>query len=286
MHASLFVSLMIFGASIVPEPDITVVPLKDDISGQTSIQDLEWKERVKSRPLPRVPTLDDRPLTRDELRTRPPVSPTSPYAPQPRTPVMPQAPTQAGPSTTGGGYGQPGGYGQSGNLGQPGGFGQAPQPGTGGGINSGYGDFSVGSQNHIPGGNYGAQGIQRAQRAPNVSQYTSNNTVAALESQYGVAPGGQVGASAGGANKPFNGYTPPSGSSAWNNLYLPTANGTQNTYTNYVQPALNQQNFNTHISEQINGVRMLQPGYGPQPGMEVPTGASGLANPAQFINYR
>ena len=31
--------------SIAPEPEITTVPLKDDLSSQTSIQDLEWRER-------------------------------------------------------------------------------------------------------------------------------------------------------------------------------------------------------------------------------------------------
>ena len=44
-------------------------------------------------------------------------------------------------------------------------------------------------------------------------------------------------------------------------------------YTTYVRPAMDQQNFNAHVSEQINGVQTMQRGYGAgTPGMEVNIG--------------
>ncbi len=304
MHASLVISLMVFGASIVPEPEITLVPLQDDLSSQNLIQDQEWRERVKRQPLPRVPTLDDRPLSQDNTRTtngyRPTISPNNPYAPQSRAQVIPQAPTQADPNAAGGGYGQagnygqagistvPGSYGQAGNYGQGGGFGPTPQPGAGMGTGNPYGNTI---QNHIPNANYNAPGNQSSPRISTDSNnpfVNANPTLGTLESRYGVAqtqsPYGAGSPSAGG-NKPFNGYAPPSGYSAWNNLYLPTNNGTQNPYTNYVRPAMDQQQFNMHISEQINGVQTMERGYGPMNGVEVPIGGSGLANPNQFITY-
>ena len=41
-------------------------------------------------------------------------------------------------------------------------------------------------------------------------------------------------------------------------MNLPTNNGTVNPYTNYVRPAMDQQTFNAHVSEQINGVQTMQ----------------------------
>ena len=40
-----------------------------------------------------------------------------------------------------------------------------------------------------------------------------------------------------------------------------TNNGTISPYTAYVQPAISQQNFNSHVSEQINGVQTMQRAY-------------------------
>ena len=62
--------------------------------------------------------------------------------------------------------------------------------------------------------------------------------------------------SAEGGSKPFNGYQPPSGYSPWQQLYTSqTNNGTVSPYINNVRPQLDQQNFNAHVSEQINGVQ-------------------------------
>jgi hypothetical protein len=90
---------------------------------------------------------------------------------------------------------------------------------------------------------------------------------------------------AGGAAKPYSDYRPPSGYSPWNNLNLPTNNGTVNPYTNYVRPAMDQQTFNAHVSEQINGVQTMQRYGAGTPGMEVPMSGPGLANPQIFQNY-
>ncbi len=68
-------------------------------------------------------------------------------------------------------------------------------------------------------------------------------------------------------------------------MQAPTNNGTLNPYTNYVQPMMNQQNFNSHVSEQINGVQTMQRGYGPNPGVETNMGGNGLNNPSGVIDY-
>ena len=86
-------------------------------------------------------------------------------------------------------------------------------------------------------------------------------------------------------NKPFSDYQPPSGYSPWLLMNQQTNNGTISPYTAYVQPALNQQNINAHVSEQINGVRTMQPYGGGTPGSEVNAGGNGLLNPYISINY-
>ena len=80
--------------------------------------------------------------------------------------------------------------------------------------------------------------------------------------RYGLQDNGPVAGMGGNAgySKPFSGYTPPNGYSPWMGLYQPT-NGSVDPYTAYVQPALSQQNFNAHVSEQIQGVRPMMPGY-------------------------
>lgn len=133
MHASIAIFVMLVGGPVNPEIEITVLPLKDDPSSQTSIQDLEWKERVKQHPLPHVPTLDDRQQTADDSG-RNGYRPYPPTGTQPvRPPVMPAPPTDAGP--VGNGYGPSGnyGYGQAGsggggNYGPNGGYGGGPPP--------------------------------------------------------------------------------------------------------------------------------------------------------------
>ena len=64
-----------------------------------------------------------------------------------------------------------------------------------------------------------------------------------------------------------------------------TGNGMVNPYTAYIQPVQNQQNVNSHLSEQINGVQTMQHMYGAgTPGVEMPMGG-GLVNPNASINY-
>jgi len=92
--------------------------------------------------------------------------------------------------------------------------------------------------------------------------------------------------STGAAPKPYSDYQPPSGYSPWQLLNQSTQNGTVNPYTTFVQPAIQQQNFNSHMSEQINGV-MTSPRYNTgTPGVEVPMGSNGMANPQIFQNYK
>ena len=47
---------------------------------------------------------------------------------------------------------------------------------------------------------------------------------------------------------------------------------------------MDQQNFNSHVSEQINGVQTMQRGVSGTPGMEINTGGNGLVNPQIFQN--
>ena len=70
MDASIVLCVMMLGGLVYPESEITIIPLKDDLSSANSIQDLEWKERVKCKPLPRVPALDDRQQSEDDRPAR------------------------------------------------------------------------------------------------------------------------------------------------------------------------------------------------------------------------
>ena len=297
MHASIAVYVMMVGGWVGPESDITIVPLKDDVFSQNSIQDAEWRERVKIVPLPRVPTIDDRPQAGQDNRVR------DPYQPYPRTPtrqvgtsVVPSPPTPTGPDQPGTGYGQTGtGYGQGGSgYGQTGpGYGQT---GTGygpSGRTDPYANTSVPGRNPVnPGytGGYGNAPVvpPTANVTPTANNFIGNNSVSNITNPYGLNNSNpMLNPSASGVSKPFNQYQPPSGYSPWQQLYTsPTNNGTVSPYINNVRPSLDQQNFNAHVSEQINGVQTLQRGYGAgAPGMEVPMGGNGLVNPNTFQNY-
>jgi hypothetical protein len=134
--------------------------------------------------------------------------------------------------------------------------------------------------------------MMQAQTAPiaqGISNYTTaaNNSVNSITNQYGLPSTTTAMANIpGGANKPYSDYQPPSAYSKWNNLQLPSSNGTINPYTAYVKPVADQQSFNAHISEQINGVRTMQSGVGSgTPGVEVSVGGNGLANPNAFQSY-
>lgn len=67
MH-SIALCVMMVGGWISPETDIATIPLRDELSTPTAIQEQEWRERLKKHPLPRVPTLDDTPAA-DNYRT-------------------------------------------------------------------------------------------------------------------------------------------------------------------------------------------------------------------------
>ncbi len=177
-----------------PEPEITTVPLRDNLSSITSIQDMEWIEQATRRTLPRVPTLDDRPQAGDDGRTRtgyrtgPGGYPNSAY-PNSAYPNsggsnqgyprgMPQSPTDAGPSPSGGGYPRPA------SIGQGNGYGPTSAPGGGYQPNaprSNSPNYSSPVSNHVN-GNYSYNGAAPAvQQPPTASNYTANNNVASIE---------------------------------------------------------------------------------------------------------
>jgi hypothetical protein len=268
---------MMVGGYIYPECEIATIPLRDDLSRPNPIQDKEWQDRAKRWPLPRLVTIDDRQQTPDNGRlSRYP--PTNPNAQQVRQ-VMPDAPTSAGP----GGNGQTGngqtGYGQTG-------YGQQ---GYGPGVsarNNTLANTSVPGQNPVPG--YTGVPTPVATPTPTVNNnYLGPSSISSITSRYGL--GGlqnpMMNPSAG--NKPYSDYQRPTGYSPWQNLYLPSNNGTVDPYTAYVRPAIDQQNFNSHISEQINGVQTRGYYYGSgTPGMEGNIGSgNGLVNPQLFQTY-
>jgi len=280
MHASIALCVMMFGGVVYPDSDLTTIPLKDDLSNPTALQDLEWKERVKRQPLPRVPSVDDRQQSGDDSRFRRPYPPTDPRAMQPRQQMMPDAPTSAGGGQGQSGYGQPG-YGQSG-IGQPG-YG-SPTGGGQPGTNDPYANLPIAGRNPVAGYNRG----MNIPQAPTLQQGLNNYpySMNSVTNPYGLpsTSNPMVNPSAGTA-KPFNNYQAPNGFSPWQLLSQPTQNGTVNPYTSYVQPVLSQQSVNSHLSEQINGVQ-TQRGYGAgTPGMEMNTGGNGLVNPQIFQNY-
>ncbi|MGO9109956.1 MAG: hypothetical protein ACLP9L_12050 [Thermoguttaceae bacterium] len=272
MHASIALCIMMVGGPVFPDPEVTTVPLKDDSSSAISIQDQEWRERVKSKPLPRVPTVDDR-QSGDDGRPRFPYSPTDPRAAHPNQGMMPVAPTSADNQHP------------MGNMPyQPGG-GNPLSPQSGGSYPLGNG--SALGHNAVSG--YTGLGYPATPVTPTAGNYGSNvpTSVSQLSARYGLSNSQNTTLDPMGGGKPFSGYTPQNGFTPWQYLNQPTQGGTINPYTTYVQPALNQQNFNSHLSEQINGVQMQQrlEGIG-TPGMETNFGGNGLVNPQIFQNYR
>lgn len=260
MHASIAFCAMMVGGLIYPEAEITSIPLKDDFSGRTSIQDMEWRERVKRVPLPRVPTVDDRTQAGDDTRMRDrrtPVSPTDPNAPRGRKPMMPEPPTQAGDLQ---------GQRPSSNMQPSGGYAPPTAP-----SDDPYANMSVPGRKPVSG--YGTRGVPTSPTMQRAGNLTANNPM--------------TNPSVGGGSKPYSDYRAPSGYSPWLELNQRTNNGTINPYSQYVRPQVDQQNFNAHTREQINGVQTLQRGYGAEtPGMEVPMGGAGMANPNTFQNYK
>ena len=193
---------------------------------------------------------------------------------QPRQNVMPEAPTSPGATAGQTGYG-PAGYG---GQGQPSGQSSAGDP---------YANLPTAGRNPVAGYNRGMS-VPQVPVAPGASNYAYPNSVNSITNPYGLPNSASplANPSAGGGSKPFSNYQSPNGFTPWQLLNQPTQGGTLNPYTAYVQPVLNQQNFNSHVSEQINGVQTMQRGYGAgTPGSEVNTGGNGLVNPQIFQNY-
>jgi len=278
MHASLALCVMMFGGVVYPDSEITTIPLQDDLSNLAGIQELEWREHVKRKPLPRVPTVDDRQQSSDDSRYRRSYPPTDPRAMQPRQQMMPEAPTSPGGAQGQMGYG-PSANGQTGYGGQTG----VGQPGA----NDPYANLPIAGRNPVAG--YSNRGLTNLPQAPTVQQSLSYypNSVNSVTNPYGLSNTSMPTANPSvGGSKPFSNYQAPTGFTPWQLLNQPTQGGTINPYTAYVQPTLNQQNVNSHLSEQINGVQTMQRnfGYG-TPGVEMNTGGNGLVNPQIFQNY-
>ena len=122
---------------------------------------------------------------------------------------------------------------------------------------------------------------------PSLNNYAYPNSVNSITNPYGLGSSANSSANPSAANltKPFSNYQAPSGFSPWQLLNQPTQGGTLNPYTTYVQPVFNQQNVNSHMSEQINGVQTQQRYGAGTPGMEVNAGGNGMVNPQIFQNY-
>ena len=289
-----------------PELEITAIPLKDDNSSASTIQEMEWKQAARQHVLPRVPTInDDRQAggvgggVMPGRRTGLPVSPTDPNAPYRRQPVMPVAPTEAGelgtnrpspgtmptvpgayhPANTVGGY-RPG-YG-------PGNYSPSNGQGYVGNRPSQF-NAPTFSQPVQP----GLSGAMTSALQPPVTPTTSNYLNRTTAAQYMNIPGvdqnpflTQPAAGTGDAAKPFADYQRPNGYSPWMSLYnTPTSNGTVDPYTSAVLPAMQQQQYNQQIGNQVRGMQQMQGMYGGTPGTEVPVGGAGMANPSAFQNY-
>jgi hypothetical protein len=293
MHAQIAICMMMVGGYIVPEADIKTIPLNDDLSNLIAIQDKEYRERAQNRVLPRVPTVAD---PRQAVEDR--YGPYAPNAYMPRNPIdqnayRRQAITEA--PTAGGNSGVPNPW-QAGQTGQgamprmPGAGGNYynPSPGvsTAGPAGNTYTpNGSSGFANPVATPGFAAGHALGVGAAPTASGYIQANNGSQLASRYGLPPVSNItaGPTAGGG-KAFDGYQAPSGNSPWNGLFAPTANGTTNPYTQYVRPAMEQQTFNAHISEQINGVQTQQRYGGGTPYHEMPPPSGpGLVNPAGYI---
>jgi hypothetical protein len=290
MHASIALCVMLCGGITTPEQEITAIPLKEDLSKGSSIQDMERRERGQNIRLPQVPTLADPKQASSDGRPYGPGNqalPRSAYDPASRRPAtMPQAPTEAGNAGIPNPWQPSQAQGALPRLPGSGGNGYYPSPASSGGPSSGYtpssyGGFGANPVGYNNNGGYAAPRAAQATPVTTANNYVVANNGTATNRQYGVpsAPGFDP-------SKPFNNYQAPSGYSPWNNLTLPTNNGTTNPYTAYVRPAMEQQTFNSHISEQINGVQTQQRAYQGTPMYEMPVSSgAGLANPSQYIDY-
>jgi hypothetical protein len=277
--------MMLVGGPIAPGPEseIIIVPLKDDFTALNSMQELEWKVRVRNGyKLPRVPSLDDGRARADDGRGmgRRYGSATDPNAQRRQQPQMPFAPTDPGST----GQSGMGGGGQGGAMpATPGsGLGQGYAQGQGGSSNGGDNGFANKSVGGV--GGY-APGSPRTPYTPNASDYSRAG--AGGYGGGGVSPNPMLNTSVGGGEKPFSGYQRPNGYSPWMRLYdTPTNGGTVSPYTATVQPAIQQQQYNQQVAEQIQGVRntIVSPRAG-TPGMEMPVNGAGLSNPYGSINY-
>jgi hypothetical protein len=295
------VCFMMVGGIVVPETDVFTIPLSDDtisevfnlqysewMKSKTSlkinIQDMEWKEKAKTANLPRVPTLADPQQTADDGRGNPnrynpnqpmqrPMQDPNAYHRQqgiPQTPTSASYDGQQGPST-------------GPNLGP------SPRlPGAGGNGypnyapigSAGNGFQNPGFANPVGGSGYSAQRAISATPIQNLNTYINNSNGSQIARQFGLDPFANT------PTKQYSNYQAPSGSSPWNNLYLPSNNGTTNPYSAYVRPNMEQAAVNAHISEQINGVQMQQRMYYQGTGgFEQPVNGAGLANPAGYINF-
>jgi hypothetical protein len=289
MHASIALCVMMFGGVAYPDMPsdaITTLPLFYDPSPLDPRWEQERLDRLKHHPLPHVVTVDDRQPSADDSRyNKWPYRPNMQQQQNRPTGVMPQAPTQAGPPSQApaGPYGSPPAQiGQGGSYG-PGG---AQPPGQVATRDDPYANMPIAGANPVA--RYNSRtNVPQVPQPPTASNYFNNNSVNSITSQYGLSnpSNGFNNPGAGGGVKPFSNYQPPSGYSPWQLLNQPTQNGTLNPYTNFVQPALSQQNFNAHVSEQINGVRTMQRGYGGASGPEISVGGNGLVNPQIFQNY-
>jgi len=304
MHATIALCLMMVGGPLPPEPEITSVPLREDLSAINAIQDLEWKERVKIRPLPSVPTVADSDVQRDvsegRSRIRMPGAPTDPNAQLRRQQqgTMPTPPTEAGELTT---TGRSSPVGPLPNTPGSGGYNNNPGNTTSGvtpNRPSTY-DPNAGSlpgQRPVNAGYGGYSGAQTTPSRATVAPTVANAINGSLGGNYGIygssyssLPSNPLSSSSvGGDSRPFSDYQRPNGYSPWMSLYsTPTNNGTVSTYANTVQPQVQQQQFNQQVSEQIQGMRTMQgrPMNSGTPGTEMPVNGAGMTNPNAFLNY-
>jgi hypothetical protein len=309
MHASIAVCVMMVGGYVLPESDVTVVPLKvDDLARQAALADQTLGESARRSDLPRVAWVDqvepstDVPLQNQKPRTsqraqqanprRMPVAPTDPAAGYLNLRAkgmsgLPSGYVENGPPPGRTTYGQQGvRYAQAAPLtGSPGATGYTS--GTGYPPNypmqaagSGYPSAGYGSAPGYPSSvGYGQPGgYTQSPPVATIGGYTPPN------SQGTGYPVSTYNTPTGGITKQFSNYQPPSGYSPWNNLYLSTANGTINTYTAYVKPMVQQQNINMQTNDQINNVQLMQSLYG-TPGVQVPAGGGGLIDPSGVQNF-
>ena len=194
MHASIALFMMMIGGPIVPEPVITTVPLKDDVSAQTPIQELEYQEWLRHHTLPLPPTTDHREQSANGGRPYP-YPPTDRKAPQAGSgsasmPVAPTSQEAQHPYQPGGGYSPPGQVG--------GGYSPAAPR------NDPYANIPATGHNGVVG--YTGAAAPTASPASNVNQYNTaaSPSVAQIQSRYGLSSSSPYTADPMAGNKPFS----------------------------------------------------------------------------------